>query len=154
MIQAQHLIHPEFVPRDRAFAAVARELNRSISSVRNMARTVFDREPRTGPWSAAEVEQHLVVAERQADAVANNQASPADRANEALVAAKTVSRSQVRETVFAELGEGMVDFPAILDPLLAAGFDGWLIVETDITLKPTAFESAQISRQYLRSIGL
>ena len=56
--------------------------------------------------------------------------------------------------VFAELGEGMVDFPAILDPLLATGFDGWLIVETDITLKPTARESAEISRAYLRSIGL
>jgi len=56
--------------------------------------------------------------------------------------------------VFAELGEGMVDFPAILNPMLEAGFDGWLIVETDITLKPTALESAQISRNYLRSIGL
>jgi inosose dehydratase len=56
--------------------------------------------------------------------------------------------------VFAELGEGMVDFPAILDPLFASGFDGWLIVETDITMKPTARESAEISRAYLRSIGL
>lgn len=56
--------------------------------------------------------------------------------------------------VFAELGEGMVDFPAILNPLFASGFDGWLIVETDITLKPTARESAEISRAYLRSIGL
>lgn len=56
--------------------------------------------------------------------------------------------------VFAELGEGTVDFPAILNPLFARGFDGWLIVETDITLKPTARESAAISRTYLRSIGL
>lgn len=56
--------------------------------------------------------------------------------------------------VFAELGEGVVDFPAILRPLLEGGFDGWLIVETDITLKPTALESAQISRDYLKSIGL
>ncbi len=56
--------------------------------------------------------------------------------------------------VFAELGEGMVDFPAIIDPLRAAGFDGWLIVETDVTMKATAFESARISRDYLTSIGL
>ncbi len=56
--------------------------------------------------------------------------------------------------VFAELGEGMVDFPAILTPLFDSGFDGWLVVETDITLKPTAKESAEISRNYLRSIGL
>lgn len=56
--------------------------------------------------------------------------------------------------VFAELGEGMVDFQAILNPLLEAGFDGWLIVETDLTMKPTAKESAKISRDYLRSIGL
>ena len=38
-------------------ATIARELNRSITSVRNMARTVFDRDPRTGPWTAAEVEK-------------------------------------------------------------------------------------------------
>jgi inosose dehydratase len=56
--------------------------------------------------------------------------------------------------VFAELGEGMVDFPSIVNPLLADGFDGWLIVETDVTMKATAFESARISREYLTSIGL
>ncbi|MBA2470640.1 MAG: TIM barrel protein [Chloroflexia bacterium] len=56
--------------------------------------------------------------------------------------------------VFAELGEGMVDFPAILTPLLETGFDGWLIVETDVTMKPTPLESAAISRQYLASLGL
>ncbi len=56
--------------------------------------------------------------------------------------------------VFAELGEGVVDFPAIPRPMLEGGFDGWLIVETDITMKPTALESARISRDYLKSIGL
>jgi inosose dehydratase len=56
--------------------------------------------------------------------------------------------------VFAELGEGMVDFPAILTPLFETGFDGWLIVETDITLQPTALESARINREYLRTLGL
>jgi len=56
--------------------------------------------------------------------------------------------------VFAELGEWIVDFPAILTPLLDSGFDGWLIVETDITMKPTALDSATISRNYLRTLGL
>jgi sugar phosphate isomerase/epimerase len=56
--------------------------------------------------------------------------------------------------VFAELGDGMVDFPAILTPLFETGFDGWLIVETDITLQPTAMESARLSREYLRTLGL
>jgi inosose dehydratase len=55
--------------------------------------------------------------------------------------------------VFAELGEGIVDLPAILNPLVAPDFDGWLIVETDVTMKPSAGESARISREYLRSIG-
>jgi inosose dehydratase len=56
--------------------------------------------------------------------------------------------------IFAELGEGSVDFPAILSVLNDAGFEGWLIVETDVTQKPTALESATISREYLRTIGL
>jgi inosose dehydratase len=56
--------------------------------------------------------------------------------------------------VFVELGEGCVDFPAIFDILQGAGFSGWLIVETDVTQKPTPLESITISRNYLRSLGL
>jgi inosose dehydratase len=56
--------------------------------------------------------------------------------------------------IFAELGEGDVDFPAIFAILRDAGFSGWVIAETDVTQKPTALESATISREYLRSIGL
>jgi inosose dehydratase len=56
--------------------------------------------------------------------------------------------------IFAELGEGCVDFPEIFDILEEAGYEGWIIVETDRTMKPTAFESAEISRAYLRSVGL
>ncbi|MEA3345985.1 MAG: sugar phosphate isomerase/epimerase [Chloroflexota bacterium] len=56
--------------------------------------------------------------------------------------------------IFAELGEGFVDFPAIFDILGDAGFQGWVIVETDVTQKPTALESAVISRSYLKSIGI
>ncbi len=56
--------------------------------------------------------------------------------------------------IFAELGEGSVDFPAIFAILRDAGFAGWVIAETDVTQKPTALESATISRAYLGGIGL
>ena len=39
-------------------ATIARELKRSVASVRNMARHLYDGQPkRTGPWTAAEVER-------------------------------------------------------------------------------------------------
>lgn len=56
--------------------------------------------------------------------------------------------------IFSELGEGLVDFPAVFDVLARAGFRGWVVVETDVTQKPTALESATISRNYLKSIGV
>lgn len=59
-----------------------------------------------------------------------------------------------RHGIFAELGEGSVAFPSLISVLDDAGFAGWLIVETDVTQKPTALESATISREYLRTIGL
>jgi inosose dehydratase len=56
--------------------------------------------------------------------------------------------------IFVELGEGCVDVPAILELLRATEFDGWLIVETDVTRKPSPYASARASRDYLRRIGL
>jgi inosose dehydratase len=56
--------------------------------------------------------------------------------------------------VFVELGEGCVNFPAILAILRNVGFAGWLIAETDVTQKPTALESATASRAYLGRLGL
>ena len=56
--------------------------------------------------------------------------------------------------IFAELGEGCVDFPAIFAILRDAGYQGWVIVETDRTTKPSALESAKISRAYLHGLGL
>ena len=39
-------------------ATIARELNRSVPSVRNMAQQIYDaQEKRTGPWTAAEIER-------------------------------------------------------------------------------------------------
>lgn len=55
--------------------------------------------------------------------------------------------------IFTELGQGFVDFPAVFDILAKAGFQGWLIVETDVTQQPSALESARISREYLAGLG-
>jgi len=56
--------------------------------------------------------------------------------------------------IFTELGLGIVDFPALFDILDHAGFSGWLIVETDVTQQESALVSAQMSRDYLRSLGM
>jgi inosose dehydratase len=56
--------------------------------------------------------------------------------------------------IWAEIGEGAVDFPAIFEILDGAGFDGWLIVETDVTQKESPYESARVSRENLRKLGI
>jgi inosose dehydratase len=55
--------------------------------------------------------------------------------------------------IFTELGTGFVDFPAVFSILEGVDFQGWLIVETDVTQRPSALMSAQISRRYLTSLG-
>jgi inosose dehydratase len=57
--------------------------------------------------------------------------------------------------VFCELGEGNVDFRAVLNELEAAGYDGWLVVEQDILPgRGSPLESARNNRAYLRELGL
>ncbi|MCB0108935.1 MAG: TIM barrel protein [Caldilineaceae bacterium] len=56
--------------------------------------------------------------------------------------------------IWTELGQGTIDFPAIFQICEDAGFSGWIIVETDVTQLATPLESAIVSRQYLRSLGL
>lgn len=56
--------------------------------------------------------------------------------------------------IFAELGEGLIDYPAVFRALAGAEFRGWIVVETDVTRKPSALQSATISRNYLQSIGV
>lgn len=55
--------------------------------------------------------------------------------------------------IFTELGTGFVDFPTIFGILESVGFQGWLIVETDVTQRASALISAQISRSYLTNLG-
>ena len=57
---------------------------------------------------------------------------------------------------FVELGRGRVNLPSVFDALKGIGFDGWAVVELDEV--PDAArspkESAEISKQYLRGLGL
>ncbi|MHA6267112.1 TIM barrel protein [Aliiroseovarius sp. CAU 1755] len=57
--------------------------------------------------------------------------------------------------IFCNLGDGDVDFPAVRQVLLDAGFQGWCTVEQDCdpTLDPDPVGDARINREYLESIG-
>jgi len=57
--------------------------------------------------------------------------------------------------IFCNLGEGDVDFPAVRQALLDAGFEGWCTVEQDCdpTLDPDPLGDARKNREYLESIG-
>ena len=70
------------------------------------------------------------------------------------VAAEWDYRTFSDKGIWTELGQGFVDFPTVFQILKDAGFSGWLIVETDVTQLPTALESAIVSRNYLRTLGL
>ena len=56
--------------------------------------------------------------------------------------------------IFTELGQGNIgiDVPTILHLLEEIGYTGWLVVELDFT-RYTPFESAKMSRDYLRELG-
>ena len=56
--------------------------------------------------------------------------------------------------IFAEIGQGCVDWRALFDILQQADYAGWVIVETDVTQKASPLESAIISREYLKGLGL
>ena len=57
--------------------------------------------------------------------------------------------------IFCNLGQGDVDFPAVRQVLLDAGFDGWCTVEQDCdpTLDVSPVDDARANRAYLSSIG-
>jgi inosose dehydratase len=61
----------------------------------------------------------------------------------------------VQHGVFSELGQGDVDFTAVLSALQAQEYDGWIVVEQDVLPgMGNPKESAQRNRDYLRRIGL
>jgi inosose dehydratase len=57
--------------------------------------------------------------------------------------------------IFCNLGTGDVDFPAVRQILLDAGFQGWCTVEQDCdpTLDVSPIDDARKNREYLSSIG-
>lgn len=59
----------------------------------------------------------------------------------------------VGQGIFTEIGSGDVDFAHVMSVLDAAGFDGWVIAETDLTLLDTPAESARQCRMALRKLG-
>ena len=61
----------------------------------------------------------------------------------------------VRAQLFCQLGDGAVDFAAIVSALRARDYDGWIVVEQDVFPgygSPAA--SARRSREYLRRLGV
>ena len=57
--------------------------------------------------------------------------------------------------IFCNLGKGDVDFPAVRQVLLDAGYEGWCTVEQDCdpTLDVSPIDDARANRDYLQSIG-
>jgi inosose dehydratase len=58
--------------------------------------------------------------------------------------------------VFCALGEGDVDFPAVIQHLQALRYTGWVVVEQDALLEEPGADriNARRNREYLRKLGL
>ena len=60
--------------------------------------------------------------------------------------------------VFAELGQGCVDFPGFVEILRSVGYQGWIVVEQDVVRDPSwetawsPLESAIRSRTYMQDV--
>jgi inosose dehydratase len=72
-----------------------------------------------------------------------------------VVANRTGFYKACGQGIFCNLGKGDVDFPAVRQILLDAGFEGWCTVEQDCdpSLPGTPLEDAEANRKYLESIG-
>jgi len=61
----------------------------------------------------------------------------------------------VHQGVFCALGQGQVDFPAIVSELKRQAYDGWIVVEQDVFPGlGVPLESAQRNRDYLRKLEI
>jgi len=61
----------------------------------------------------------------------------------------------LKHGIFCELGQGDVNFPAVVDELRATGYTGWIVVEQDVLPGMGApKEYARRNREYLRALGL
>ncbi len=63
--------------------------------------------------------------------------------------------TSVGNGVFCELGQGDVNFPAVIDALREIGYSGWIVVEQDVLPgMGTPKDSAQRNRDYIKQLGL
>lgn len=72
-----------------------------------------------------------------------------------VVANRTDFYKACGQGIFCNLGKGDVNFPAVRQRLLDAGFEGWCTVEQDCdpSMPGTPLEDARANREYLQSIG-
>ncbi|MFT6073293.1 MAG: inosose dehydratase [Yoonia sp.] len=72
-----------------------------------------------------------------------------------VVANRTDFYKACGQGIFCNLGKGDVDFPAVRQVLLDAGFDGWCTVEQDCdpSMPGTPLEDAESNRKFLEIIG-
>ncbi len=72
-----------------------------------------------------------------------------------VVAAGTDFYTACGQGIFCNLGAGDVDFPAVREALMQAGFAGWCTVEQDCdpTLDVAPLDDARANRAYLERIG-
>jgi len=56
----------------------------------------------------------------------------------------------LRQIIFCEFGEGIVDIPQVIAALRSGGYSGWVIVEQDTSSRPST-ESSTASRAFLRN---
>lgn len=72
-----------------------------------------------------------------------------------VIAKRTGFYDACGQGIFCTLGQGDVDFPAVRQVLLDAGFEGWCTVEQDCDplLDPDPVGDAKENRKYLESIG-
>jgi inosose dehydratase len=53
---------------------------------------------------------------------------------------------------FVDLGEGVVDFEAVMEAFKDTGYKGWLMVEVDFPHKDSMAESAKTNYKYLKKL--
>ncbi len=72
-----------------------------------------------------------------------------------VVANRTDFYDACAQGIFCNLGDGDVDFPAVRQVLLDAGFEGWCTVEQDCDPAgdTSPIDDAKLNRAYLQSIG-
>jgi inosose dehydratase len=58
----------------------------------------------------------------------------------------------VSNGIYTELGQGDIDFKAIMALLEQSNYSGVYVVETDVPTKQTMYESNLVSREYLKKI--